>query len=245
VSAKAKSLIEADAAQLALLSTSDMEAGIFSKLEAKGEYTGERLFRNKPEVYNAIVRMLAENIGMDRIGHYLGVTQRTVMGVRDREGAAITVEKERLSKRCYGVAAMAFDSVAADLSDPKRAKKISTKDKAIVGGIAVQNAQLLAGEATSRMEVVEQRDPDHDAFNELVAGVGIGIGMGSVVGNLNQKGAGASAAPAADSAAPAAAPGAGRDGGAGSATVDVAAEVVTTDATSTVARKESQQKQGD
>ena len=63
--------------------------------EVQGEFTGERLFSRKPEIYEGVVRMLADGLPDTTIARYLKVSTNTVDAVRKREGESIEdVKKE-------------------------------------------------------------------------------------------------------------------------------------------------------
>ena len=166
----ADSLIARNAAQLPLLGQSEMDAALLSAEECGAathrEFTGARLFEKRPETYSAIVRLLAEGLGMIRIGRLLSVSPNTVRAVRDRERASVDIEKEGVARLCLHGAEMCVEGILEDLDDPKRRKKTSTKDKAIVAGILTEKHQLLSGGLTSRVGVVAQ--PSHDDFLRMM-----------------------------------------------------------------------------
>lgn len=143
----------------------------FSELENGGEFTGERLFRTRPDTYRAIVALLAQGIGMIKIGRILGVSSNTVMAVRAREGVAIEVVKEHLANTAHGAATLASEAIAQRLSDitsdERRMRELGVKelkDLAVTFGILVQNGQLLAGQPTARVEMVTAK-PEIEDFN--------------------------------------------------------------------------------
>lgn len=164
------SLIGAAAAQPELLSSAEMPACFFADGEKEGEFTGERLFKQRPEDYRLVVSLLAEGLGLIRIGKIAGVSAHTVAAVRDREGIPIAIEKRELSKLCFRGARLSFEALADDLADPAIRAKIPARDKALIGAITTDKGLLLAGEATARLEV-EFTQPDHDAFNAYVTGL--------------------------------------------------------------------------
>ena len=58
--------------------------------------TGERLWRDRPDVYKAVVRLLAEpGISIRSICATLHVTDDTVRAVKERENLAIAAQKKR------------------------------------------------------------------------------------------------------------------------------------------------------
>jgi hypothetical protein len=142
--------------------------------EAKqpAEFTGQRLKIMRPQVYRALCVLLAQGLGVIRIGRLLGVSPNTVLAVRDAEGLTIDKVKEDLARVAHEGATLASEGIRDSLSkifERQTPLDIKTlKDLAVVFGILVQNGQLLAGQATARLET-EVHAPDHDAFNRYIA----------------------------------------------------------------------------
>lgn len=184
------SLIQRAKAQMDLIPSTELPDILFQKDEElmAGEFTGERLWDQRPDTYQAIVSLLAEKKGVIWIGRVLKVSPNTVRAVQLREGISIDIEKERLANVAHQGAALAFEAVVENLSDATIRRKTSVKDLALTGAVLVDKGQLLRGEATSRLELHEVRTPDHDDFNAYVAGLK-SAGTGSAVGTDGQKGA--------------------------------------------------------
>jgi len=147
-------------------------------LEHEGEFTGDRLFAQKPEIYRGVVALLARGWGAQKIADTLKVSKNTVKAVRTREGQTIESVKARLSGEGFDLAGDALEAakliVEEVMSDPYKRRKLTVKDAkdlAIVAGVAVQNGQLLSGAPTSRVEVHELQTPEHDAFNLYIEGL--------------------------------------------------------------------------
>jgi hypothetical protein len=144
----------------------------FAEPECSGEFTGERLFAKRPDTYKAIVVLLAQKMGVIRIGKLLSVSPNTVLAVRDREGASVDIVKEHLARVAHAGATLASEGILNALSDIlQRRSCLAVKDLkelAVVYGILVQNGQLLSGQPTARIEVQELRKPDHEDFNAYI-----------------------------------------------------------------------------
>jgi hypothetical protein len=133
----------------------------FEKLEATGEFTGERLLDRRPEVYRAVVRMAAEGQSISATARALSVSRNTVAAVREREGISIEQEKKELLRDVRRAARMSVER-AIELVPSIN----SAKDAAIVAAVMVDKMQLLSGEATSRIEKVEV---NQDKLAEMLA----------------------------------------------------------------------------
>lgn len=86
-------------------------------------------------------------------------------------------------------AAMAFERTIEDLADPFKAAKIPTVQKAMTGGILIDKAQLLRGEATMIIETHEIKEPDHNAFQAYIDGLRTANQPVEAGGNGGKKGA--------------------------------------------------------
>jgi hypothetical protein len=124
------------------------------ELAAVGEFTGERLFRDRPEIYQAIVRMTAEGLSISATARALRVSRNTVCAVREREAVPIEQEKKEVLNLLRKGMRLGAERTLELLPETK-----SAKDAALVTAIMADKHQLLSGEATSRIERVEAR-PD-------------------------------------------------------------------------------------
>ncbi len=153
--------MKADALESAapfLFAEADLE---FEKVEALGEFTGERLIARRPETYRAIVRMLAEGLSGSSIARACQVSRNTVAAVREREGYSIEQSKKELLATIRRGSQIAAERVVELLPHIQNAK-----DAAITLAVLVDKAQLLSGEATSRVEKVEV---NQDKLSEMLA----------------------------------------------------------------------------
>lgn len=136
----------------------------FAPSESRGVFTGDRLFVRDPERYRAIVTLMAQGAGILKIAKLLNVSAHTVIAVRDREGAAIAIEKERLSNAARAGAQLCVEGIVEDLASDEARQKISARDKAIIMGVLTEKSELLAGGATHRIEFVKA-EAGHNDFN--------------------------------------------------------------------------------
>jgi hypothetical protein len=138
---------------------SEEEREATERLTQAGEFTGERLFRDRPGIYSAIVRMSAEGLSISAAARALGVSRNTVVAVREREGISIEQDKRELMKLLGTARRLSVEKVIELLPDLK-----SAKDAAITAAVMVDKYALLAGEATSRVERVEVKPDQVQAY---------------------------------------------------------------------------------
>jgi len=170
------------------------ELGFFvdvrERLEARGVYDASRLKSHRPELYAVIARLLASGIcGKEEIRTLCGVAWETVAAVEADAAPTIRDFKQRLSGRLR----LAISAAADRLIEQARAGQLS----AIDFGILVDKLLLIEGEATARIELVE--DPAAAAFRQAMAALasqaaGAAPGMGLAGGNVG-KGAALGAGP--------------------------------------------------
>jgi len=135
------------------------------RLEATGEFSGERLLARRPEVYRAICRMSAEGLSMSAMARALGVSRNTVAAVQDREQISIEQHKKELLRNVRTAARLSVERVVELVPSINNAK-----DAAIVAAVMVDKLQLLSGEATARVERVEVCQ---DKLSEMLASLPI------------------------------------------------------------------------
>lgn len=163
----AESLLLGDGQQLALVEMDDLgvPASAYEEQEARGRFTGDRIFAGNPKLYHAIAALLGRSVPYREIAEICSVSVNTVCAVAQREGIPIETIRERIARLGFDVAGLTMEAIRDLLADPIARRKISAKDLAIIHGIAAQNAQLFAGGATARIESVERAPkPGHDDY---------------------------------------------------------------------------------
>jgi hypothetical protein len=141
---------------------SEAEIGA-EKLEATGEFSGERLLARRPEVYRAILSMSAEGLSVSAMARAFAVSRNTIAAVQDREGFSIEQHKKELLRNVRTAARLSVERVVELVPSIT-----SAKDAAIVAAVMVDKLQLLSGEATARVERVEV---SQDKLSEMLAGL--------------------------------------------------------------------------
>jgi hypothetical protein len=160
---------------------SEFQGHAEERLNTLGEFSGDRLFAQRPEIYRAVVSMLAEGIVTTTIAKACQVSPNTIYAVRDREGVTIESERKELLKNLRQAAKLSVEKTLDLLPSLK-----SAKDAAITAAVMIDKLQLLSGEATSRIERVEV---DGDAIMRIVQGAEVidGYITGPLEGEPGQK----------------------------------------------------------
>ena len=193
--------------------------------EARGEYTGERLFSQRPDIYRATVELLGQGVGVRQIARTLRVSHNTIAAVRRREGDTVDTLKEAT------VQALARFVGAASERLLEEVHSIKLEALPVALGIATEKLLLLTGQATQRVAHVDEA-PQVPAFAdwlterradaiEIPAEVSSkeGAAMGYLGGDRGQR-----ASVASDGADAGAGADRGADLGAGSQATDGAAQ---------------------
>ena len=123
------------------------------QLAEAGEFTGERLFRDRPEVYEEIIRLYAEKQGIRMIARICKVSVNTVYAVLEREPAAVETAKKRIINNLRKAAEIGSERM------PEVMQELAADKLAVPLAITLDKLQLLTGEPTARVEKVEIR-PD-------------------------------------------------------------------------------------
>jgi predicted Zn-ribbon and HTH transcriptional regulator len=114
----------------------------------KGRYTGERLLRERPLVYNRVVRLLAEpreHVSIREICRQCHVTDDTVKAVEKREEISIAARKELLMVQAARIAKLAYDRVEDQIDNAPLPQAVVT------AGVFTDKFQLLSGDAAARL----------------------------------------------------------------------------------------------
>ena len=109
-------------------------------LSRRGNYTGERLVRERPRVYLQVMRLLSEGISARKICGACHVTRETVRAVERREAQSISARKQELATSAARVAQAAIEQIEDDLA----AGKIKGVQLVPVFGVAVDKLQSLS-----------------------------------------------------------------------------------------------------
>lgn len=120
------------------------------KSKPKFHCTGERLFRDRLDVYKAVVRMLAEpGVTILEICRICHVTDNVVRSVKARENISIAHEKKTVLGSITHGLRLASERVIEVMPTA------SAKDALLGVGILTEKMQLLSGDVTERVAHVE------------------------------------------------------------------------------------------
>jgi hypothetical protein len=158
----ARTSLLAGGVQGELIRLEDLPDDIFVEEEQPGmgsaRYTAERFFSKRPEDYKLCVSFLGAGLGLLHISRLLKVHHMTVAAVRDREGEAIDIQKERIRKNlrlAVGIASERLPEIMASLAPSQM--PIST-------AILLDKLAQLDGEPTQRIEVTHKGHLTHEAL---------------------------------------------------------------------------------
>jgi hypothetical protein len=126
------------------------------KTEA-ARYTAERFFSKRPEDYKACVALLAAGAGLLKIARLLHVHHETVAAVRDREGAAIDIQKERIKRNIRLAVEVGSERL------PEIMGSLPGGQVPIATAVLIDKIAQLDGEPTQRIEVTHKGHLTHAA----------------------------------------------------------------------------------
>jgi hypothetical protein len=124
---------------------------LIDRTRAPYNWTAERVFRDRPDVYRAVVRLLAEpreHVSYRAISRSCHCTHRTIIAIEVEEFGPVTTLKKELRTK-MGMLAHAATERGLELIG--EAKNI--KDCAVTAGIATERYLLLSGDPTARIEL--------------------------------------------------------------------------------------------
>jgi hypothetical protein len=125
--------------------------------EARGEFTGERLFSQRPDIYRAVVELLGQGVGVRQIARTLRVSHNTIAAVRHREGATVDTLKEQTIQTLARFVGAASERLLEEV------QTIKLESLPVALGIAAEKLLLLSGQATQRIAHVDEA-PQVPAF---------------------------------------------------------------------------------
>lgn len=140
----------------------------YSKPE--GNYTAERLWRDRPDIAKAAIKFLAEPreaVSYRRIMHRLHISFHTLRALEISNKTDIAKEKKTLGDLMYSVSEAYAEQALATVGSAKG------KDAVLASAIATDKHLQLRGEAIGKIEVHHKIDVTakiDNAFKEIMTG---------------------------------------------------------------------------
>ena len=129
-----------------------------------GASTGDRLLRDRPDVYRSCVYLLSQATPVREIKRTLGLHHRTIEAVMIREGQTIDTARRELGARSLRIAGMLAEAMEEKISNGEPMK---IGEAAMAFGILAQNGQLLTGGITARVELIEAHQVAAELYGML------------------------------------------------------------------------------
>jgi hypothetical protein len=131
-------------------------------LSQRGNYTGERLARERPRVYRDVMRLLSEGISARKICRACHVTRETVRAVERREAESISARKQELAVSAARVAQASIEQI----EDEVAAGRIKGAQLVPVFGVCVDKLQALSGDSAFRIALDHTHQHIHAHITE-------------------------------------------------------------------------------
>lgn len=179
---------------------SDLPEAVRERIEEREQvaedWTAARLFSKKREIYEAAVRMLGADLHVRMIALFLGISEKSVVAVREQERPNVTAFRERLGVRRRNVMSRLVDNMVLALDGKTMGLKEGAavaRDLSVALNILDGQERLDAGAPT---QIIEHHEApaveEYEAFMKTVVDVESERlpQTGSVVGMNGTKGAG-------------------------------------------------------
>lgn len=149
-----------DDAQLSFFS--DREVPKIDRSQREFNCTGERLFRDRPDVYKLAVRLLAEpGLSWRMIMQTCHMSYTTLVAVAERERVPVETQKKEILGSVRRGLKMCAERVE------ELAPTMSARDALVGVGILGEKMQLLGGDVTARLEVTQRTENVFDGMRAL------------------------------------------------------------------------------
>jgi len=127
-----------------------------------GNYTGERLARERPKVYRQIIELVAQGVSLNRIARQCAVSRHTVRAVREHEAVPIAQRKQEILGMAVRVASASIHRIEDELA----AGKIKGTQLVPVFGVSVDKLVALSNDPM-QIHVSHQVSRTHDLGQNL------------------------------------------------------------------------------
>jgi hypothetical protein len=128
----------------------------------RGNYTGERLARERPKVYRQIIELVAQGVLLNRIARQCAVSRHTIRAVREHEAAPIAQRKTEILGAAMRVATASIHRIEDELA----AGKIKGAQLIPVFGVSVDKLVPLSNDPM-QIQVSHQLSHTYDLGRQL------------------------------------------------------------------------------
>jgi hypothetical protein len=133
--------------------------------DTTGDYTGERVRARNPALYRVVGELVARGLTLLEVAQITGLARNTVRAIVRTCASGIDQRKQRLAKSFLDLAEVA---AASALQRVEAGEQVSLHHLMIAAGIAADKGLLTAGEATARVEHV-QDVPERDELLRMLS----------------------------------------------------------------------------
>jgi len=136
---------------------------------SKGNFTGQRLARDRPKVYRQVIALIAQGTSDAKIAKSCGVSRNTVAAVRQVEAPTIEQRKQTILATAARVAELGFERIEEELV----AGNIKGAQLVPVAGMATDKVVLLSN-VPQQINITHTHEPAqqlYDKLNELARAI--------------------------------------------------------------------------
>lgn len=134
--------------------------------DTTGDYTGERIRARNPPLYRVACELIARGMTLQEVAQVTALSRNTVRAIARAEADGIDQRKQRLARGFLDLAEVAAGSALARIESGK--EQVSLHHLMIAAGIAADKGLIAAGQATARVEHV-QDVPERDELLRMLA----------------------------------------------------------------------------
>jgi len=131
---------------------------------SKGNFTGQRLARDRPRVYRQVIALLAHGTSDAKIARLCSVSRNTVAAVRQVEAQTIEQRKQTILATAARVAELGFERIEEELA----AGKIKGTQLVPVAGMATDKVLALSNDP-QQINVTHTLEPGVNLYAKLEA----------------------------------------------------------------------------
>jgi transcriptional regulator with XRE-family HTH domain len=131
---------------------------------SKGNFTGQRLARDRPKVYRQVIALLAQGTSDAKIARLCGVSRNTVAAVRQVEVRTIEQRKQTILATAARVAELGFERIEEELA----AGNIKGAQLVPVAGMATDKVVLLSNDP-QQIQLACTLEPGPNLYEKLTA----------------------------------------------------------------------------